>query len=240
MFALAEAGYRCIAHDRRGFGRSDQPWQGNTMETFADDLATLLETLDIQDAMLVGHSMGGAEVARYIGKYGTKRVSRAVLIAAVTPSLAQSPTNPDGVPMALLDQMRAGLEKDRPHFLDETSKKFYNANRLLSGVSQALREMFVADGMQASIKTLYDCIAEFSEIDYSMDLAAFSLPTLLIHGDDDQIVPLAITSERAAAILPDATLQVYEGASHGLCATHANMVTDDLLAFAGARTLVTR
>jgi non-heme chloroperoxidase len=238
MLALASEGYRCIAHDRRGHGRSDQPWQGNDMNTFADDIATLIDTLDLTNVMIVGHSMGGGDVARYIGKYGTSRLSKAVLISAVTPHLLQTPSNPDGVSLSVFDQMRDGMILDRAQFFEDIAKKFFGANKLMSGISQGILHSFAMSASQASLKSVYDCIQEFSETDFTQDLIRFNLPTLIIHGDADQVVPIAASSEKTAKLLPDSTFNIYEGAPHGLCSTHKDLVNQDLLDFARAHSQI--
>src|SRR5437899_7006447 len=194
MFFLASRGYRCIAHDRRGHGRSSQPWNGNDMDTYADDLATLVEALDLKDAIHVGHSTGGGEVARYIGRHGTKRVAKAVLIGAVTPLMLKTPANPGGLPMSAFDQIRAGVLADRSQFFKDLSAPFYGANRPDSKVSQGLRDSFWRQGMQAGFKGVFDCIKAFSETDQTDDLKKLNVPTLFIHGDDDQIVPIAASA----------------------------------------------
>ncbi len=231
MFFLASHGYRCIAHDRRGHGRSDQPWDGNDMDTFAEDLSTLLETLDLTKAVLVGHSMGGGEVARYIGRHGTKRVAGAVLVGAIPPLMLKTPAHPDGLPRELFDGIRARVLADRSEFFRELAASFYGANRPGAKVSQGLRDSFWAQGMRAGLKNVHDCIQAFSETDQSEDLAAFDVPTLIIHGDDDQIVPIEESARRAAAIVRGSRLKVYPGASHGLTATHKDRLNADLLSF---------
>lgn len=237
MLALTTQGFRCVAHDRRGHGRSGQPWQGNDMTTFADDLATLIEKLDLREIMLVGHSMGGGEVARYIGKYGTQRVAKIVLIAAVPPFLLKTAENPDGVDMKLFDAMREGITKDRAHFFEEMAKKFYGANKLMSGISQGVLQSFYMQAMQASIKSVFDCVQAFSETDFRADLRRFDVPTLFIHGDDDQLVPLQVSSERAAQLVQGSELLVYGGAPHGLCTTHHERISADLYDFASLQAL---
>jgi non-heme chloroperoxidase len=231
MLFLAEHGYRVIAHDRRGHGRSSKPWHGNDMDTYADDLATLLETLDISGATLVGHSTGGGEVARYIGRHGTGRVAKAVLVGAVTPQMVVSPANPDGVPMSVFDGIRDGVRSDRAGFFLDLSTPFHGFNRPGAKVSEGMRQSFLIQGLQCSIKSAYDCIKQFSETDFSADLHKMTIPTLVIHGDDDQIVPLATTARRAVEMLPQGRLSVYEGAGHGLPATHKDRLNAELLAF---------
>src|SRR5579872_5107634 len=227
MFFLASRGFRCIAHDRRGHGRSSQPWDGYEYNTFADDLATLVETLDLKDAILVGHSMGGGEVARYIGRHGTTRVSKAVLIAAVPPLMLKTASNPGGLPLEVFDGIRGGIHTDRSQFFKDVSAPFFGANRPGSTVSQGLRGSFWRQGMQASLKGVYDCVKAFSETDFTEDLKKIDVPTLIIHGDDDQIVPIANSALLSAKLVKKATLKIYKGASHGLCATYKDKVNED-------------
>lgn len=234
MMFLAEHGFRVIAHDRRGHGRSSKPWHGNDMDTYADDLATVIETLDLSGAILVGHSTGGGEVARYIGRHGTGRVAKAVLVGAVTPQMMASPANPDGVPMSVFDGIRDGVRADRAQFFQDLSTPFYGANRAGSTVSQGVRDTFWLQGMQCSLRSAYACIRQFSETDFTEDLKKMTIPTLVIHGDDDQIVPIATTARRAVELLPQAELKVYAGGSHGLATTHKDELSADLLAFARA------
>jgi non-heme chloroperoxidase len=231
MVFLAAHGYRCIAHDRRGHGRSGQPWNGNDMDTFADDLAALVEKLELKDAVHVGHSMGGGEVARYLGRHGTKRVAKAVLIAAVTPLMLKTVANPGGLPMDAFDNIRAGVLADRSQFFKDLTTPFYGANRPDTKVSQGLRDSFWHQGMQASLKSVFDCIKAFSETDFTGDLKEFDVPTLIIHGDDDQIVPIAASAQLASKLVKGSTLKIYPGAPHGLCSTHKDQVNADLLAF---------
>ena len=231
MLFLAEHGYRVVAHDRRGHGLSSKPWHGNDMDTYADDLGTVLTALDLDKVTLVGHSTGGGEVARYIGRHGTDRVAKAVLIGAVTPQMVVSPNNPEGVPMSVFDGIRAGVRADRAKFFKDLSSPFYGANRPGATVSEEMRDTFVAQGMQCSIRGAYECIKQFSETDFSEDLAKMTMPTLVIHGSDDQIVPLETTGRRAVQMLPQGTLNVYEGAPHGLPSTHKDKLNADLLAF---------
>src|SRR6267142_4619512 len=231
MFFLASRGYRCIAHDRRGHGRSSQPWQGYEYDTFADDLATLVKTLDLKDAIHVGHSMGGGEVARYIGRHGTKHVARAVLIAAVPPLMLKTAANPGGLPIGVFDGLRASVLADRSQFFKDLSVPFYGANRAGAKVSQGLRDSFWLQGLQAGFKNVFDCIKAFSETDHTDDLRKLSVPTLIIHGGDDQIVPIGASAHAAVKIAPKAQLKVYPGAPHGLCSTHKDQVNADLLAF---------
>ena len=231
MLFLGERGCRVIAHDRRGHGRSSQPWHGNEMNTYADDLATLVEALDLNDAIHVGHSTGGGEVARYIGRHGTKRVAKAVLIGAVTPLMLKTPANPGGLPMDAFEQIRAGVLADRSQFFKDLSAPFYGANRPNAKVSQGLRDSFWLQGMQAGLRGVYDCIKAFSETDLTEDLTKFDVPTLIIHGDDDQIVPIGASAMLSSKIVERATLKVYPGAPHGLCSTHKDQVNADLLSF---------
>jgi non-heme chloroperoxidase len=231
MFFLASRGYRCVAHDRRGHGRSSQPWQGHDMDTFADDLAQLTAALDLKDAVHVGHSMGGGEVARYIGRHGTSRVAKAVLIGAVTPLMLQTDANPGGLPMEVFDQIRASLLADRSQFFKDVSAPFYGANQPGSKVSQGLRDSFWQQGMTASLKAVYDCVKAFSETDFTQDLKKFDVPTLILHGDADQMVPISASALATAKLIPAAKLKVYPGAGHGLCSTHKDQINADLLAF---------
>lgn len=234
MLFLAARGYRCIAHDRRGHGRSSQPWDGNDMDTYADDLAELVRALDLRDAIHVGHSTGGGEVARYIGRHGTERVAKAVLISSVPPLMLKTPANPGGTPIEGFDQIRAGVQADRSQFFKELSAPFYGANRDGAKVSQGLRDSFWLQGMVAGIKACYDCIKAFSETDFTEDLKKMNVPTLFIQGDDDQIVPIADASMLAVKLVPNGRLEVYGGAPHGLCSTMKDRVNADLLAFFGA------
>jgi non-heme chloroperoxidase len=231
MFFLGERGYRCIAHDRRGHGRSSQPWNGNDMDTYADDLAALVETLDLKDAVHVGHSTGGGEVARYIGRHGTKRVAKAVLISAIPPLMLKTAANPGGLPRDVFDGLRAGVLADRSQFFKDFSAPFYGANRPGSKVSQGLRDSFWLQSMLAGFKGVYDCIKVFSETDLTEDLKKFDVPTLIIHGDDDQIVPIGASAMLSSKIVKGATLKVYPGAPHGLPSTLKDQVNEDLLAF---------
>jgi non-heme chloroperoxidase len=231
MLFLADHGYRVIAHDRRGHGRSSKGWHGNDMNTYADDLAAVLEALGIEGATLVGHSTGGGEVARYIGRHGTGRVGKAVLIGAVTPQMVVSPANPDGVPLAVFDGIREGVKNDRAQYFLDLATAFYGFNRPGATVSQGMLQNFLIQGMQCSIKSAYACIKQFSETDFSEDLKKMTIPTLVIHGDDDQIVPLATTARRAVELLPQGRLSVYQGAGHGLPSTHKHQLNAELLAF---------
>jgi non-heme chloroperoxidase len=231
MVFLAEHGYRVIAHDRRGHGRSGQPWTGNDMDTYADDLAALFIALDLKHAVMVGHSTGGGEVARYIGRHGTSRVDKAVLVGAVPPRMMRSEAYPGGLPKEVFDGIRAGVAADRSQFFKDLSGPFYGANRPDAKVSQGLRDAFWRMGMQGSLKSELDCIAQFSETDFTEDLKRMSIPTLFIHGDDDQIVPIGNSAKLAVEIAPQATLKIYPGASHGLASTHKAQLGADLLAF---------
>jgi non-heme chloroperoxidase len=231
MLFLGERGYRVIAHDRRGHGRSSQPWNGNEMDTYADDLAALIEALDLKNATLVGHSTGGGEVARFIGRHGSKRVSKAVLIASVPPLMLKTKNNPGGLPISVFDQIRAGVVADRAQFFKDLSMPFYGYNRPGAKISQGVRDSFWFQGMQVSIKGAYDCIKAFSETDQTEDLKTFDVPTLIIQGDDDQIVPFADAGLLQSKLIKGATLKVYAGAPHGMCTTHADQVNADLLAF---------
>lgn len=231
MFYLASHGYRTIAHDRRGHGRSDQTWDGNDMDTYADDLAELIEQLDLQNAVLVGHSTGGGEVTRYIGRHGTSRLAKAVLVDAVPPLMLKTDANPGGLPIEAFDQIRARVRTDRSQFYKDFSAPFYGANRPGSKVSQGVRDMFWLWSMQAGIKGAYDCIKAFSETDLTEDLKRFDIPTLIIHGDDDQIVPIADSALLSSKIVKGATLKIYPGAPHGLPTTHEDQLNEDLLSF---------
>jgi non-heme chloroperoxidase len=231
MLFLASHGYRCIAHDRRGHGRSSQPWNGNDMDTYADDLATVVQTLGLDKAIHVGHSTGGGEVARYIGRHGTNRVAKAVLVGAITPLMLKTAANPGGLPIDVFDQIRAGVQGDRSQFFADLSGPFYGANRPGSKVSQGLRDSFWRQGMQCGLKAAYDCIKAFSETDHTADLKAFDVPTLILHGDDDQIVPIDASALLSAKIVKGATLKVYKGAPHGMASTIKDEINADLLAF---------
>jgi non-heme chloroperoxidase len=231
MFFLASRGYRCIAHDRRGHGRSSQSWEGNEMNTYADDLATLVEKLDLKDAIHVGHSTGGGEVARYIGRHGTKRVAKAVLVSAVPPLMLKTPANPAGLPMDVFDGLRASVAADRSQFFEDLSMPFYGYNRPNAKISQGVRDSFWLQGMLAGYPAAYDCIKAFSETDFTEDLKKFDVPTLILHGDDDQIVPIAAAGLLSAKIVKGATLKVYPGFPHGMCTTHKDEISADLLDF---------
>ena len=231
MIFLAARGFRCIAHDRRGHGRSSQPWNGNDMDTYADDLAALTEALDLKNAVHVGHSTGGGEVARYVARQGSKRVAKAVLIGAVPPIMLKTAANPGGLPIETFDQIREGVLKDRSQFFMDLTVPFYGANRPNSKVSQGLRESFWLQGMMAGHKAVYDCVKAFSETDFTEDLRKMDVPTLILHGDDDQIVPLADSALLSAKLVKGAILQVIPGAPHGMCSTHKEIINTELLNF---------
>ncbi len=231
LLFVASNGYRAIAHDRRGHGRSSQPWNGNDMDTYADDLAALIETLDLKDAVLVGHSTGGGEVTRYIGRHGTARVAKAVLVGAVPPLMLKTESNPGGLPIEAFNQIRTGVITDRSQFYKDLSASFYGANRPGSQVSQGVRDAFWLWSMQVGLKAAFDCIKAFSETDLTEDLKKFDIPTLIIHGDDDQIVPIADSSLLSSKIVKNARLQIYPGAPHGLTSTHKKRFNTDLLSF---------
>ena len=232
MLFLASNGYRCIAHDRRGHGRSSQPWNGNDMDTYADDLALVIETLGLTNAVLIGFSTGGGEVARYIGRHGTKRVAKAALISAVPPLMLKTAANPGGLPMEVFDGIRSGSMADRSQlYKDLASGPFFGANRAGSKVSQGMIDSFWLQGMQAGHKNTFDCIKAFSETDFTEDLKKFDVPTLILHGDDDQIVPIGAAALRSSKLVKNATLKIYAGASHGLADTHKDQLNADLLAF---------
>lgn len=231
MIFLALKGYRVIAHDRRGHGRSSQPWEGNNMDQYADDLAELVAHLGLKNAVHVGHSTGGGEVARYIGRHGTSNVLKAVLIGAVPPLMLKTESNPNGTPIEVFDGIREGVLKDRAQFFKDFAPVFYGFNHDKSKASQGLEDSFTLLGLQASIKSLYDCVNAFSETDQHEDLKKMNIPTLVIYGDDDQVVPPISSSEAALKILPQGTGKVYKGAPHGLCSTHKDLVNEDLLKF---------
>jgi non-heme chloroperoxidase len=231
MFFLASHGYRCIAPDRRGHGRSSQPWQGNDMDTYADDLAALTEALDLKGAIHVGHSTGGGEVARYIGRHGTGRVAKAVLIGAVPPLMLKTAANPGGLPIEAFDAIRQGVQADRSKFWKELSLPFYGYNRPGAKVSEGVRESFWLQSMMAGFPAAYFCIKAFSETDFTEDLKKFDVPTLILHGDDDQIVPIGASAMLSSKLVKDAELKVYPGAPHGMCTTLKDQVNADLLAF---------
>jgi non-heme chloroperoxidase len=231
MFFLASHGYRCIAHDRRGHGRSSQPWHGNDMDTYADDLAELVKALDLKDAIHVGHSTGGGEVARYIGRHGTARVAKAVLISAVPPVMVKSPSNPTGTPIETFDQIRAAVLADRSQFWSDLSLPFYGYNRPDAKISEGVRKSFWMQGMMAGMPASYFCVKAFSETDMTEDLKKFDVPTLILHGDDDQIVPIASAALLSAKLVKGAELKIYKGAPHGMCTTKKDMINADLLNF---------
>jgi len=231
MLFFSQNGYRVIAHDRRGHGRSAQPFDGNTMDRYADDLAELIEHLDLRDVVLVGHSTGGGEVARYIGRHGNARVSRVVLVGAVPPLMLKTADNPNGTPMEVFDGIRKGTAYDRSNFFKELTVPFYGFNRDGVETNEGFRDSFWLQGMAGSVKGQYDCIREFSEVDYTDDLKAIAVPTLVIHGDDDQIVPIDASARLSADIVKDATLTIYEGGSHGLAQTEAERFNADVQAF---------
>ena len=231
MMFLASSGFRCIAHDRRGHGRSSQPWDGYEMDTYADDLAALTSALDLKDAIHVGHSTGGGEVARYIGRHGTSRVAKAVLIGAVPPLMLKTPANPGGLPIDAFAGIRAGVTADRSQFFKDLTTPFYGANRPGAKVSQGVRDAFWLQGMLAGHKSALDCSKAFSETDFTEDLKKFDVPTLVMHGDDDQIVPIGASAMLSSKLVKNATLKVYPGLSHGMCTVNADQINADLLAF---------
>lgn len=231
MVFLASRGYRCIAHDRRGHGRSSQPWSGNEMDTYADDLKSLIDALELKGAALVGHSTGGGEVARFIGRHGTRRIAKAVLVSAVPPLMLRTSTNPGGLPIEVFDGIRAGVTADRSQFFKDLSGPFFGFNRPGAKASQGLRDWFWLQSMQASLKSVLDCVKAFSETDFSEDLRKFDVPTLILHGDDDQIVPFEASGLASAKLVPGARLEVYKGAPHGMPSTLKDRVNADLLAF---------
>jgi non-heme chloroperoxidase len=231
MVFLASRGYRCIAHDRRGHGRSSQPWDGNEMDTYADDMADLVEALDLTRAIHIGHSTGGGEVARYIGRHGTKRVAKAVLIGAVPPLMLKTDANPGGLPIDAFDGIRAGVLADRSQFFKDLTTPFYGANRPGAKVSQGVRDSFWLQGMLAGHKAALDCIKAFSETDFTEDLKAFDVPTLILHGDDDQIVPIGASAMLSSKLVKGSVLKVYPGFSHGMCTINKDQINTDLLEF---------
>jgi non-heme chloroperoxidase len=239
LLFFASNGYRAIAHDRRGHGRSSQTWSGNDMDTYADDLATLVETLDLANVIHIGHSTGGGEVAHYIGRHGTRRVAKAVLVDAVTPGLVIAPHNPDGLPRTVFDELRAGVLADASQFWKDFGRQFYGANRSGSKVSEGVLERFWLLCMQCGLAAAYLCIKAFSETDFTEDLKRFDIPTLIIHGDDDQVVPITVTGNRSSKMIKDAAYKVYTGAPHGLMATHQRQFNADLLDFARQRQAAT-
>ena len=231
MFFLASQGYRCVAHDRRGHGRSSQPWGGNDMDTYADDLAALVKFLDIRDAVHVGHSTGGGEVARYIGRHGTERVGKAVLISSISPTLLKTPGNPDGIPREAFDKIRASVQADRSQFWKDLSLPFFGYNRPEAKVSDGVRDAFWRQCMMAGFPASYFGVTPSSETDLTQNLARFDRPTLILHGSDDQLVPVALSALRSAKLIRNSTLKVYDGGPHGLYVTHKHRVNADLLAF---------
>jgi non-heme chloroperoxidase len=233
MLFFGQQGYRVIAHDRRGHGRSAQTWDGNDMDTYADDLAALTEKLDLKNAIHVGHSTGGGEVARYIGRHGSKRVAIAVLISAVPPLMVKTEKNPAGAPISVFDGLRAELAKNRPQFYRDITLPFYGYNRPGAKISEGIREHWWLQGMMGGMKAHYDCIKAFSETDFTEDLKKFDVPTLILHGDDDQIVPIRAAAPMSAKIVKNATLKVYPGFPHGMPTTNADQINADLLAFFG-------
>src|SRR5438105_4938686 len=231
MFFLASNGFRCIAHDRRGHGRSSQSWNGNDMDTYADDLAELFQKLDLKNVVMIGHSTGGGEVARYIGRHGSKRVAKAVLIGAIPPLMLKTPANPGGTPIEAFDQLRAAVVADRSQFWKDLSLPFYGYNRPGAKISEGVRESFWLQGMMAGFPAAYFCIKAFSETDLTEDLKKIDVPTLILHGDDDQIVPIGASAMLSSKIVKNATLKVYKGAPHGMCTTHKDQVNQELLGF---------
>lgn len=231
MLFFGQQGYRVIAHDRRGHGRSSQTWNGNEMDTYADDLAALFEALDLKDAVMVGHSTGGGEVARYLGRHGSKRVAKAVLVSAVPPIMLKTENNPGGLPISVFDEIRAGVVADRSQSFKDITMPFYGYNREGAKISEGVRDRFWLQGMLGSIKAEYDCIKAFSETDFTEDLKSIDIPTLIMHGDDDQIVPIGAAGILSAKLVKNSTLKIYPGFPHGMCTTHANQINNDLLAF---------
>jgi non-heme chloroperoxidase len=231
MLFLGSRGYRVIAHDRRGHGRSGQTWDGNNMDRYADDLAALLNHLDVRDAVLIGHSTGGGEVAHYIGRHGSKRVAKVVLIGAVPPIMLKTSANPGGLPMEVFDGIRSGVTQNRSQFYRDLAVPFFNFNRPGAAVAQGTIDSFWAQGMQGSIKAQFDCIAQFSELDYTEDVKKIDVPLLILHGDDDQIVPIDASARKTIHLVPHATLKVYPGGSHGMAIVSADEVNRDLLEF---------
>ncbi len=231
MVFLASNGYRCIAHDRRGHGRSSQPWNGNDMNTYANDLAELFETLDLKGATLIGHSTGGGEVARYIGRHGTSRVAKVVLMGSVTPVMLKSKTNPEGLPIKVFDDIRTGVSTDRSQFFKDLTTPFFGANRKGNKVTQGMRDAFWFQAMAGGLRNELECIKAFSETDFTQDLKKFDVPTLIIHGDDDQIVPIEASAKLAVKLMKNVKLIIYPGGPHGLAETHKDKLNADLLAF---------
>ena len=231
MFFLARNGYRCIGHDRRGHGRSSQPWTGNDMDTYADDLAELVDALDLKDAIHVGHSTGGGVVTRYVGRHGSKRVAKVVLISAVPPLLLKTDANPNGMPIEVIDGFRASVQANRAQFMKDFSILFYGYNRPGAKISQGILDNFFSQTTLCSLPAVYDCIKAFAETDFTEDLKKFDVPTLIMHGDDDQVVPIDITALVSSKLVKGATLKVYPGLPHGMCSTHKDVINADLLAF---------
>jgi non-heme chloroperoxidase len=231
MLFFGQQGYRVIAHDRRGHGRSSQTWEGNEMDTYADDLAALVEHLDLKDAIHVGHSTGGGEVTRYIGRHGTKRVAMAALIGAVPPLMLKTEKNPGGLLISVFDDIRAGVAGDRSQFYKDLTLPFYGYNRPGAKISEGIRERWWLQGMMGGVKAHYDCVKAFSETDFTEDLKKIDVPTLILHGDDDQIVPIGASALMSAKLAPNSTLKVYPGFPHGMCTTNPDQINADLLAF---------
>jgi len=231
MFFLVSHGFRCVAHDRRGHGRSSQPWSGNDLDTYADDLAKVIEKLDLRNVILVGHSTGGGEVTRYIGRHGTGRVDKAVLIGAIPPLMLKTAANPGGLPIEVFDQLRKGVSEDRSQFFKDLSMPFYGFNRPNARVSQGVRDSFWLQGMRAGLPASYFCIKAFSETDLTEDLKKFDIPTLIMHGDDDQIVPIGASALLSHKLVKGSTLKVYPGLPHGMCTVNKELINNDLLAF---------
>lgn len=234
MLFFGQKGFRVIAHDRRGHGRSTQTWDGNEMNTYADDVAALLDALEVRDAVMIGHSTGGGEVTRYLGRHGTKRVKKAVLVGAVPPLMLKTADNPGGLPIEVFDGIRAGVVKDRSQSYMDITIPFYGYNRAGATISQGVRDKFWLQGMMGGIKPQYDCVKAFSETDFTEDLRKIDIPVMVMHGDDDQIVPIGASAQMSARLLPKPTLKVYAGYSHGMCTVNADTINRDLLAFIGA------
>jgi non-heme chloroperoxidase len=231
MMFFGQRGYRVIAHDRRGHGRSSQTWDGNEMDTYADDLAALFDKLDLHDVIMVGHSTGGGEVARYLGRHGTKRIQKAALLSAVPPLMLKTEKNPGGLPVSAFDEIRAGVANNRPQFYKDLTLPFYGFNRSGAKISQGVRDHWWLQAMMGGVKAHYDCVKAFSETDFTDDLEKIDIPVLVMHGDDDQIVPIGAAGLRSAKILKRATLKVYPGFPHGMATTHAERINADLLDF---------
>lgn len=235
MLFFGQRGYRVIAHDRRGHGRSSQTWDGNNMDTYADDLAQLFDKLDVKDITMVGHSTGGGEVTRYLGRHGTKRVKKAVLMSAVPPIMVKTDANPEGLPLEVFDGLRASLASNRPEFYRELTLPFYGYNRPGAKVSEGIREHWWLQGMLGGVKAHYECIKAFSETDFNEDLKKIDIPVFVMHGDDDQIVPYADAGLKSAKLLKHSTLKIYPGHPHGMATTHADEINADILAFIEGR-----